>query len=943
MILTNDFSNAILQIDTVNNDSSSTDLCLNIQTRILEKSNTRETLDTLVERSKTNTDEDNYKILTNDFSNAALQTDTVNNDIWSTDLCFENIETRVLERSDNQETLNMSVEKSRTNTDEDNYMILTNDFSKSTLQIGTMKNNSSSTDLCVEDTETIILEKSDTQETLNMLVEKSRKNTDGDNSSEYIPSSTSESSIYSDTENDNTKNNRKNVSVNKTNTSSGLDISNLHLSGTKMCDDAEMYVTESSGKQTHSKKNCCYYCKKLQSKIARHLETVHSNEKEVKKFSVLPKGNYERKKIIETLRRNGNFQFNTKKEINNGELIVCRRPNKEWHRTATDFLPCGKCKGFFSKTSLRHHFRRCTGRNSKHNKSITVLGRTIVGRTHELANKILRTIVFPVLRDDDVTRVIRYDRLIILYGNKLCLKYRLQHQHDMIRSRLRLLGRYLIALKTKDKNITDFASLYDPKFYDVAIAAVNSVAGFDEYKNVYKVPSVAFNLGTYIKHVGEILINECIKNHDPMKMELAENFLKLLKQDYGTSVNRTVLETQMQQKRQKKIILPSTEDIRKLDNYLTEKRQEAYNNLTKEYSYKEWLSLLETTLISVQLFNRRRAGETERIQISEFQNYHSIDEETNKDMYKSLSMEARRLAKKYVRFVIRGKLGRTVPVLIHSELLKCINLILDYRSHAKVPRENPYLFGIPSYDKKRYKYLRACNLMRSFSVACGATMSHTLRGTQLRKHIATKCISLNLLEYQVNDLSNHLGHSDKIHKEHYRLPIASRDILQVSKLLEYAQGEEKNNNEDESTDDDDESDVLLKRDSCNDENRSFSSDEYQMNIPLSSKNQNLFKDCEDNLKEKHCKSVGRHSTKDKPIKIKRRSTSPYGPTKRIRWNEEEKNAVTSAFGTYIDSTKLPSLQEINKVIENSPCLKSRTAPQIKTWLHNQRKSRMQNK
>ncbi|XP_036150835.1 uncharacterized protein LOC118648612 isoform X1 [Monomorium pharaonis] len=63
--------------DTVNNDSSSTDLCLNIQTRILEKSNTRETLDTLVERSKTNTDEDNYKILTNDFSNAALQTDTV--------------------------------------------------------------------------------------------------------------------------------------------------------------------------------------------------------------------------------------------------------------------------------------------------------------------------------------------------------------------------------------------------------------------------------------------------------------------------------------------------------------------------------------------------------------------------------------------------------------------------------------------------------------------------------------------------------------------------------------------------------------------------------------------------------------------------------------------------------------------------------------------------
>lgn len=54
----------------------------------------------------------------------------------------------------------------------------------------------------------------------------------------------------------------------------------------------------------------------------------------------------------------------------------------------------------------------------------------------------------------------------------------------MIRARLRLLGRYLIALRTKSENITDFASLYDPKFYDVAIVAVNSVAGFDEEENI---------------------------------------------------------------------------------------------------------------------------------------------------------------------------------------------------------------------------------------------------------------------------------------------------------------------------------------------------------------------------------------------------------------------------------------------------------------------------
>ncbi|KAL6255561.1 hypothetical protein P5V15_013906 [Pogonomyrmex californicus] len=305
----------------------------------------------------------------------------------------------------------------------------------------------------------------------------------------------------------------------------------------------------------------------------------------------------------------------------------------------------------------------------------------------------------------------------------------------------------------------------------------------------------------------------------------------------------------------------------------------------------------------MQLFNRRRAGETERIQISEFKNYHCIDEETNRDIYKSLSTEGRRLAKKYIRFEIRGKLGRTVPVLLHSDLLKCINVILNFRSDAKVHHENPYLFGIPGCDKKRYKYLRACNLMRTFSEACGASMPHTLRGTQLRKHIATKCISLNLLEHQVDlDLSNHLGHTDKIHKEHYRLPVASRDILQVSKLLEYAQGEEENNNEDESSDDN--SMCVYESEALSIENDSY-------------------------------KTIVRDE-----FSSGKQKTSPYSPTKRIRWNEEEKNTVLSAFTTYFDNEKLPSLKEINNVIQNSPCLKSRTAPQIKTWLYNQRKSRI---
>lgn len=238
------------------------------------------------------------------------------------------------------------------------------------------------------------------------------------------------------------------------------------------CNDTKMFVASSRGHSGADKKNFCLYCKTFQSKIHRHLQRVHKDEADVQKFLDLPKGTTERRRIIDIIRRNGNFLFNTNTEFNSGELLVCRRPNQKMLRNAQDFQACINCKGFFSKTTIRHHFRYCVGRSKKRNRSINVLGRSITGRIHEAANLTLATVVFPVLREDRVTRLIRYDELLIKHANKLCDKYKLQHQHDMIRSRLRLLGRFLIVLKSINPDIDNFTSLYNPKYYDDIIQAV---------------------------------------------------------------------------------------------------------------------------------------------------------------------------------------------------------------------------------------------------------------------------------------------------------------------------------------------------------------------------------------------------------------------------------------------------------------------------------------
>ncbi|KYM98504.1 hypothetical protein ALC62_10782, partial [Cyphomyrmex costatus] len=682
----------------------------------------------------------------------------------------------------------------------------------------------------------------------------------------------------------------------------------LNVTGDKICDDINLYV-ENSKPKGRGKQNFCYYCKKMQSKISRHLERVPKNEKDVEKFTSLPKGNKERQKIIGFVRRRGNHLFNTDPAHNKGELIVCRRPTESRKKTARDFICCAGCKGYFTKNNILHHFKECTQKPV--GRYVKVLGRKIQGRIHKSANSILRNIVFPILREDDVTRLIRYDELLIIYGNKLCAKYNLQHQQDMIRSRLRLLGRFLQALRKINKNVTDFASLYHPSTYDDCIVAVNEVAGFNTSTKIYTSPSVASRLGTLLKQIGKLNVTQCIKQNKLEEQTNIENFLKLLQEDFNVSVNKIVEESILRAKRYQLQDLPSLADIKLLHNYLQTNRRIAFEQLRDEFIYNAWRQLAQFTLISVQVFNRRRAGEIERITIDDYKHQEGINEQTNPDLYESLSGEARKVSDKYTRFLIRGKLGRSVLVLLDCEMKNCIDLLLQYRKEANIPEQNPYIFALPGYDKKRFKYIRACDLLRTYSIECGASMPLRLRGTKLRKHIATRCITLNLSEPDITQLATYMGHDKSIHMQHYRQSIPQVEILKMSRLLKTAQGEVNDNEQDIEEDD-----VQV-----NAQDNSFAINEtFQM-------------DNENDSDRSYTNSID--NAKGKVYKRKKRSTSPYGSTKRIRWTQEECDVVMTSFRQEIKERRLPSGKQMIEIKMRNECLRRRSIPQIRSWIHNQ--------
>lgn len=444
--------------------------------------------------------------------------------------------------------------------------------------------------------------------------------------SEYCPSEHSSILVETDANNNvfldaTNKKKQSCESTKNSNNTSGFEISvQLNKSNVFCPDDTNLNIDPSEGPKGGNKKNCCFYCRKMQSKIARHLATVHRNEAEVKKFLDLHPNNLERRRIIETIRRNGNFVYNTNNNVNDGKLIVCRHPRKDKQKSAKDYTACAKCKGFFVKNSIRRHFKQCAGHGSKYTRSVLVMGIAIIGRINPIAEETLRKVVFPALREDEIIRLIRYDELIITFGNRLCRKYRKQYQHKLIRSHLRYLGRFLKTMRKLNIQITDMKSIYHPTFYEDSIRAVNRMSGFDDRTSTYKVTTTPQLMGTLLKKIGNLLITQSIKNKDYETKKNTEEFLALLIDDFPTSVNKAALEAQEENRRCKKTELPLMDDIKKLRNYLDEKRKSLYEILKETFCYNSWLELTKVTLTFVQLFNRRRAGEIEHLLIKDFGN-----------------------------------------------------------------------------------------------------------------------------------------------------------------------------------------------------------------------------------------------------------------------------------------------------------------------------------
>lgn len=496
-------------------------------------------------------------------------------------------------------------------------------------------------------------------------------------------------------------------------------------------------------------------------------------------------GSKERRAAISRINSKGQFIWNNDPTLNHSELSTKRRPNKKFKRNPFNFKICTNCSGKFSKSGLRKHWNNCTGNPFPGERIVVQLANVVEGRLHSEAVGELHNVLSTAHEDEEIL-AIRFDWIVIVYGNNLCLNLSKSFQQQNIRTYIRNTGKLLIAARRICSNITDFASLYDSSHCDAVVGAIHSIAGFDSTLKSFKSPGTAQALVTLVNNIGETVLIQYMKLKLIAKEDTATRFLRVFMMDAKLKILKMAIATKNQNRRRKTTDnIPCLNDVYKLATYLDEKRDACYIELTKRYSYAKWFLLAKLTLMSILAYNRKRVGDTQNILLSYFNKRQivadhrdsSLISESSKEMIKS-------------RMIIRGKKDFDVPLLLKHSYDACISLLLRYRKDAGVPDKNEFLFALPSKIGK-IRVIDPCYLFREYSKSCGAENPTSLRGTNLRKQFASMCATMKLSDNDISNVAKFMGHSETVHRNYYRHNPFHQQLEQMPGLLEAAQGKRK--------------------------------------------------------------------------------------------------------------------------------------------------------
>lgn len=527
-----------------------------------------------------------------------------------------------------------------------------------------------------------------------------------------------------------------------------------------------------NSKDVRTKKNYCLFCSRSLTKMARHLESMHSDRAEVAVAFQYPKKSRERFKIWSKLINEGNFAHNREVlKMGKGQLMVRKRSKQP--KKVTDFVHCPHCRGLYWKKFLFKHLSSCKEKSEKDVR---------IGRKPLALKCVLETSEDIGISDgfkgilcgmwyDDVTHAIMKDKIILQVGEQMFTQCGDDvKKQSYIKENLRHLGRLVLeaAKTTPLKNLEEFFCLSS---FPHVVSAVNILAGYDPEKKTYSIPSLALKLGHHLQKACIIVEENALKCGDDALAKSAQKFLCVYQKKWTKLISSHALKSLKETKRISEKLVPLVQDVKALSFYLERNHVLAEEKLRQTYSIENFSALAKVILSRIVLFNRRKGQEVSSIQISQFVSRKKSD--VLDDMDISVTDLERTMCGFFSRIDIRGTSGRMVPVLLKPSFESTLELLVDARDKCGVLCENPYLFGRPT----ALTAYRGAESIQNFIKDSGAKNPEALILRQIKKHHGTMLQMINLDE---NEAYQILGPNNQVQALRQNIDLQLDDVEMIS-------------------------------------------------------------------------------------------------------------------------------------------------------------------
>ncbi|XP_072243463.1 uncharacterized protein [Leuresthes tenuis] len=526
----------------------------------------------------------------------------------------------------------------------------------------------------------------------------------------------------------------------------------------KSAETVVLPVSNTKARRVYDRKNYCLFCTKPVSKMARHLERVHSDRAEVALAFQYPVFSKERQKIWNKLTNEGNFAHNKNVlKTGKGQLAVRKRPKKTLK--AEDYIHCIYCLGLYGKKAMYRHLSKCPDRVKKEGEDESQEGRKrIISRcvllTVDLGiSESVRNILCEMIYDD-VTRTVMNNRIILQFAEQMFNEYGKDvKKHGYIRQNIRQIARLLLEAQkmTPMESLEDF---FYPSNFRHVVSAVNVVAGYDPEKKAYSAPSLAIKLGYILQKICCIIEGNANESGDVKVAEAARNFLSVYQKKWNKRISSSALTNLKEIKQKKEKKMPFAQDVKRLHFHLESVHRLAEKKLAESYCAENYAALARVVLARLIVFNRRKTKEVASIQITAFMSRKRSD--VLDDMDLCVSDLERTLCGIFTRVDIRGSSGRMVPVLLKPCFESSIELLINARKACGVSSNNPFIFGRPT----ALSAYNGSECIQRFANECGAEHPAELTSVKIRRHFAAMLQLINLDEDEARQI---FGPNNQIH------------------------------------------------------------------------------------------------------------------------------------------------------------------------------------